>query len=111
MMGITLSNLPSQSFSILLDTHQYDFLVRYINANGAPGVGVMAISIARDNIPVVTGGRAVPLFPLIPYKYLEAGEGNFVFVTLRGEYPNYTQFGITQSLLYLSQDELEAIRE
>jgi hypothetical protein len=110
MIELTLSNIPNQSFSIQLDGHQYDWVVRSINANNMLNVGIMAVDIMRDNIPLVTGARATPLFPLLPYRYLENNDGNFIFVTLNGQYPDYTQFGITQALIYVSQTELEAIR-
>lgn len=111
MIEIMLNNNPNQSFSIQLENHQYDFVVKSINANNIDGVGVMAISIARDGVQVVSSTRAMPVFPLIPYRYLEDNEGNFFFITLNNEYPNYTQFGITQSLIYLTASEWEALRD
>ena len=111
MIEIILSMNPNQSFSIQLGGHQYDFSVRSINANNVDGVGIMTVSIARDNIQIVRNTRAIPFFPVIPYQYLEEGEGNFFFATLNNEYPNYMQFGITQSLLYLLDSELEVLRD
>lgn len=111
MLEINLNNNPNQSFSIQLETHQYDFLVKSINPNNVNGAGVMAVSIARDSVQIVSNTRAMPLFPLIPYRYLEQGQGNFFFITLMNSYPDYNQFGITQSLLYLSETELEALRD
>lgn len=110
MIEISLSQTPNQSFSIQLNSHQYDMTIRSVNANDILGVGIMAIDILKDNVAIVTGNRCNPFSPLIPYNYLENGEGNFFFFTLNNEYPNYTQFGITQALLYLSPTELEVIR-
>lgn len=110
MIEIILSQTPNQSFSIELEGHQYDFIFMSINTNNLPGVGIMAVDIVRDNILLVSGNRLPPLFPLIPYRYLENGEGNFIFTTLNDDYPDYNQFGITQSLLYLTASEVEVIR-
>jgi uncharacterized protein DUF6983 len=110
MLILNLSNDPNQSFSIQLDTHQYNFILKSINTNNTPGVGIMAVDIIRDNIPIVLGNRCMPFFPLIPYLYLENTEGNFSFFTLNNDYPDYTQFGITQFLAYLSPEDLEALR-
>lgn len=111
MLELVLSNNPNQSFTVQLEMHQYDIAVKSINPNNVPGVGVMAVSISRDNVPIVRNLRAAPLVPLIPYAYLENGEGNFFFFTLNNDYPDYMQFGITQSLLYLTNTELEALRD
>jgi hypothetical protein len=111
MIEINLSNNPSQSFSIQLDMHQYDFVIKSINPNNIDGTGIMAVSIARDGVQILQNSRAAPVSSLIPYQYLEEGQGNFFFITLRDEYPNYMQFGITQSLLYLTNSELGALRD
>jgi hypothetical protein len=68
----------------------------------------MTVTIIRDNILIISNVRAVPQSPLIPYQYLEAG--NFIVTTDNDEYPIYTQFGITQYLVYLTQSELEELR-
>lgn len=101
MIEIPLQAIPNQTFSILLDNIQYDFRIEVTN-------NVMSFDIVRNNVPIVTGQRAVAGYPIIPYRYLE--NGNFVVLTMNGDYPDYTQFGITQSLIYASLIELEALR-
>lgn len=100
MIEIPLQALPNQSFSILLDQTQYDIRIESTN-------NVMSFDIVRNNIAIVTGARSIAGFPIIPYKYLE--DGNFIILTMNEEYPDYTQFGITQSLIYASQAEIEAM--
>jgi hypothetical protein len=101
MILIPLANVPNQSFSIVLDGNQYDIWV-YVTNN------VSAIDIDRNNTEILLGQRIIPNYPIIPYRYLEAG--NFIVVTENGDYPIYTQFGVTQFMIYASQAELVAFR-
>jgi hypothetical protein len=101
MLEINLQAIPNQTFSITLDSNNYD-----IEINAA--TGCVGMSIVRNNIEVVTGMRVVAGFPVIPYQYLE--DGNFVFTTANDDLPDWEQFGITQTLVYVSAAELAAIR-
>lgn len=101
MIEIPLSAIPNQSFSIQLDDSIYDIKIKFL-------INFMAIDLSRNNEVILKGIRLVPGFPVIPFKYLE--QGNFILITANGEYPNYNQFGINQSLFYASQNELEAFR-
>ncbi len=98
---ISLQAIPNQTFSLTLDDHIYDITLKEAN-------GIMAAFISRDNVRIVSGMRVVCGYPLIPYEYLESG--NFIFLTADNDLPYYTQFGITQSLIYFSREELEVIR-
>lgn len=101
MLLVPISAVPNQSFSIVLDGNQYDMSI-YVTNN------VSAIDIKRNNVDILLGSRIVPNSPIIPYRYLE--NGNFVFATEDGAYPFYTEFGVTQSLFYFSQSEIDEIR-
>jgi hypothetical protein len=101
MIEIPLQAIPNQSLSILLGESQWDIRIK------AAG-NIMAFDISENNVPIVTGQRAVAGYPIIPYEYLE--DGNFVLLTMNDEYPDYTQFGVTQSLIYTSETELETFR-
>lgn len=68
----------------------------------------MSIDVIRDNVPILLGSRMLPNAPLIPYRYLESG--NFVMLCDGEEYPTYTSFSDTQSLVYVTVAELEALR-
>lgn len=108
MIIVPTSAIPNQSLSINLDGNVYDVRIRACNDSGIPGNVVMAFDIAINGTEIVTGTRAVPDFPLIPYGYLE--NGNFVLATVDGDYADWREFGITQNLVYVSQAELDAIR-
>jgi hypothetical protein len=101
MKEIPLTAIANQTLSIRLDDRLYDITIKELN-------NAMGVTIVRDGITIVTNALAVAGAPLIPYRYLE--DGNFIIITLDDEIPYYTQFGITQSLIYASQSELEAIR-
>ena len=101
MIFIPLSNVPNQSFSIVLDGNQYDIWLYVAN-------NVTAIDLVRNNEDILLGHRIPANSLVIPYRYLE--DGNFVFVTENADYPIYTEFGITQFMFYLSQQELIDLR-
>lgn len=102
MIEIPLSNDPSQSFSIQINDNFYNFRIKNT-------LSFMVVSIARNDTQLISNSRAMAGFQLIPYRYLENGEGNFAFITENNEYPFYTQFEKNQYLFYLSNDELELI--
>jgi len=106
MQEIPIVNSPNQSLSLTLDNNRYDIRIHACKDNS--GNLVMAFDIAINGNAVVTGVRAVPGFPIIPFSYLE--NGNFALITQNDDYPDYTQFGVTQNLIYASQVELDTLR-
>lgn len=101
--NIPIEAIPNQSLSIQLDKVRYGIRFRDIG-------GMMSADISIDNQLIIEGLRVVGGYPLIPYKYLEGDGGNFIFLTELGDLVYWDQFGITQSLLYFSVEELETIR-
>ena len=98
MIDIALDPLPNQSVSVRLADSLYTLTIKACR-------GVMAIDVQRDQEYVVRGLRLVAGTPVLPYDYLEDG-GNFVLLTENGEYPDYALFGISQSLLFLTTEEI-----
>lgn len=102
---IPLEAIPNQSFTTVVNNIQYNFSIKFTGI-------VMSATIVRNNTLIISNVRMVPNsiilpnFPLIPYQYLENGNGNFYTITSNDEYPIYTQFGITQFLVYFSSDEI-----
>ena len=111
MQSIPLAAVPSQSFSITLDGDFYDIVIRLCGATTRtpPYVDgtVIAMDITRNQVPLLLGARCVPGTPVLLYPYLVTG--NFVWLTENGDLLDYTQFGISQFLIYASADELAAI--
>lgn len=100
MLNIDLQPIPNQSFSVILDGSVYDITIKETN-------GTMSYDMTRDNVPVLNGQRIVTGSVLIPYRYLQ--KGNFVLTTLNEELPDYTKFGSSQFLVYITADEVEAL--
>ncbi len=100
MISIPLSVLPNQSLSIRLDGVRHDLILRCLE-------DMMAVDVVRGGEPIVRGMRACAGTPLLPYPYQYAG--NLIFVTAGGKAPWYEEFGTTQSLMYMTQAEIEAL--
>ena len=101
MQTITIQAIPNQKFSVPLDGNQWDLEIRTTN-------GCVSVSAARNGEAIMSNIRVVAGTRVLPAKYQEAG--NFVFITQNYEIPDYTKFGITQSLIYISQAELDIVR-
>lgn len=102
MKNIAIQAIPNQAFTINLDSERFDFTIKETR-------GCMSVSITRDDIVLVEGFRMVAGTPLIPFKYLQ--KGNFFLITESQDLPYYTQFGVTQQLIYLTIDEVDAFLE
>jgi hypothetical protein len=101
MIDIDLAAIPNQTVSIRLDDQLYKITVRETR-------GVMSVDIVRDDVELVMGARIVAGTPLLPYLYQEVG--NFVLLTEDEEYPYYTKFGDSQSLVYVTPAEIATLR-
>lgn len=97
---IPLQATANQSLTVQLGTDRYVITVKV-------SVGCMAMTIERNDVTIVEGNRILAGEPIIPYHYLEAG--NFILLTQNDELPDWQQFGVTQSLVFLSEAEIEAI--
>lgn len=103
MIQLPIQQIPNQEFSINLEGSFYDIAIHETN-------GVMAVSIVRDTVAVVTNARAVAGFAIIPARYQEQGKGNFTFLTLNQQLPNWLRFNVSQDLVYFTGAELDALR-
>lgn len=102
MQQIPLQAIPNQKFNLLIDGNQWVIELKTTN-------GCTSASITLNGVVVVENARAAAAAKIIPAKYQE--NGNFVFVTQNSELPDYTQFGVTQRLIYFSAAELTLLRE
>ena len=101
MIEIELTRVPNQSMSIRLDDNLYNLTIKETN-------GCMSCTIVRNDITLLSNVRVVAGTPIIPYGYLESG--NFFISTLDDDLPDWNQFGISQSLIYISELEIGEIR-
>lgn len=107
MIQIPIQSIPNQSLSLQLDNNLYDINIQSTIDNPDGSSGICAIDISINNVVIVTGVRAVAGYPIIASLYQQ--NGNFQFVTMNDEYPDWRQFGVTQYFIYISQDELNII--
>ncbi len=100
MNNLPLSATPNQSFSARLDSSVYDIAIKTVG-------GTACIDVTRDGVSVLKGQRLTPGVPVFAYDYLQTG--NFLFTTLNDELPDYTKFGVSQMLYYITADEVAAL--
>lgn len=68
----------------------------------------MCCDINCNSIQLLNGTRIVAGFPIIPYPAYFQPNGNFLLLTTNEALPDYNEFGITQTLIYLSAAEITA---
>jgi len=102
MMSLPIQQLPNQSFSIQLDGNSWDFLLKTVE-------DTTVVSLTLNTVDILDSARAIVGSFIIPSQYQEAG--NFFFVTQNFLLPYYTQFGVTQALIYISAAELAILRQ
>tara|TARA_R110000851_G_scaffold100026_6_gene215467 strand:- start:173 stop:493 length:321 start_codon:yes stop_codon:yes gene_type:complete len=96
---VPLELLPNQSLTIELDSIRYGLRFHDLG-------GMMSVDISINDELIIEGQRCVGSDPLIPYRYLKADGGNFFFLTELGDIVYWDKFGMTQSLIYLTAEEL-----
>ena len=96
MIEIPLLSIPNQSFSINVENVIFDVSIKT--------TGVTVADITMDGVLKISSAKCMPNLPIIPYRYLE--HGNFFFITENDEYPDYTKFGSSQTLVYMTPDEM-----
>ena len=113
MIQVPITNVANQSLTIEAGGNIYDITLRLCaTATQNPPLyysnPIMVMDIITNNVPTILGQRLISGYPVIPYRYLESG--NFVFVTQNDDLPDWTQFGITQFLVYATSDEIASLR-
>lgn len=98
----SIAAIPNQTIQIPIGDH--DYTIRFIFCES-----FMAYDLSIDGVGVVTGSRVIYGQMLIPYSYQEV-DGNFILDT-DGIDPDYSEFGNTQFLRWLTPEESAAWRE
>lgn len=98
---IPLDSIPNQNLSIQLADNRYDLSIKSTKTS-------TIMTITRNETLLINNVRCVGGSPIIPYDYLRGEFGNFIFETQNEEIPYYTNFGITQFLVFASLSEIEA---
>lgn len=102
MIDVDLAAVPAQSVTIQIVDSIYVIDVIDI------GNDCMACSIERDGVQIISNVRITAGTPILPYEYQE--DGNFLMTTENDAIPYYTEFGVTQFLVYVTAEELAAYR-
>lgn len=103
MQQIPITAVANQKLTIQLEQVRYDITVKSIPF-------ISTCTIVRDGVTVVDNIRCLANQPLLPFQSQENQSGNFIWITQNEDYPEYTQFGITQFLLYITATEMAAFR-
>lgn len=101
MQTISLQAVPNQAFTIVLDNNEWSIRLKTAK-------NITCVSLTRNGIALLENTRALANKLIIPYRYLESG--NFLFITKNFQLPNYLEFGVTQSLVYVTAAELAEAR-
>lgn len=99
--AISLNAIPNQNFRFNSDSNSFDITLKAT-------AGCMSMSVDINGQDVIDNVRCVAWRVIIPSVYQE--NGNLMFMTQSLQLPWYTQFGISQTLVYFSQSELSSIR-
>lgn len=98
---IDLAAIPNQTFTTTLDSNRY--VVKIYQASN-----VMCCDISCNEVVLVSGGRMLPGEFLIPFFCYSGTNGNFLILTKDDDLVDYIQFGVTQTFIYLSVEEIAA---
>lgn len=103
MQTIPLEAIPNQEFTARVADQSFALRIKEAN-------GVMVADVTAGGVRLLSAVRIVAGTPIIPYAYL-GGAGNFVLLTDGGEMPAYEAFGVTQTLVYASAEEIAGLTE
>lgn len=103
--SIDLQPLPNQQFTLTINNINMNIDLKTAGDNDNQ-IMLFALQVNGEYVCPY-----VPVFAnqgVLPYKYMvsEAG-GNFFFETDADEYPNWSNFGSSCYLYFITQDELE----
>jgi len=101
MIQIPLQNNANQTATIILDNGFFAITLRTVN-NGAKNL--VLISISLNNTPLIINQVLTSGTLILGYLYLF--NGNFMLLANDDENPDYTKFGDSQVLIYISNKEL-----
>ena len=106
MYIIPLEQTPNQEFSVTIDDVFYQIRLRYWSPDNE---GVIFSQVKVGDNEWTGSTRCVPYQSLIPYTYQTNG-GNFYFICTDNHYPDYTKFNVEHKLIYMTNEELEELK-
>lgn len=100
MIIVQLLPIPTQELKLRILEELYTVQVRTTDK-------ATFISISRNDIKIISNQILIPNATLLRYDY-NISNGNFAFQTKNNELPDYNQFGVSQFLYYLTNEDLES---
>jgi hypothetical protein len=104
MMPIQLQAIPRQQTNFYADSQAYIVRVWF------DGDDTMFADITCNGVLVAAGIPCIVGMMLLANEYLEGAGGNFIWTTVSGDNPIYTNFGTSDILLYASVSEMAQAR-
>jgi len=96
--------IPNQSLNVVVNQQNCT-----INLWTKGAINYVYMDLFLNNNPIILG-RKLTLTGVLPYPYLQSVfNGNFAMLNTNGNIdinPDYKLFGITQQLIYYTQDEI-----
>jgi len=99
MYLVNLDKIPNQTFNVMLDNVDYRVALRSIK-------GLTYMSLWANGELLFYNQLCTPNAPVNPYRYVSIN-GRFCFACDTDDYPYYTQFGETQQLYFITQEEID----
>lgn len=100
MRIVPLAIVANQAFTVTIDGIRWSLGIKEAR-------GVLCVDISRSGVLLLSGIRAFAGEPVIPYKYIQTG--NFLFLTISDQLPDWREFGLSQFLVYLNADEISTL--
>ena len=101
-LSIPIKPVPNQRLNVVLNNQNCTITILTRGSHAF-------FSLFIDNNPVIQN-RKLSITPILPYDYLqEQFTGNMILINNdlnTEEVPEYTKFGVTQSLIYYTADEV-----
>lgn len=108
--SIDLQQIPAQQFAITLGGNNYDLRIYMMDYSMAYDLDINDSRNTReDGSWLVSGFKFVHGVPMLPYRHQEIN-GNLILTVPDEDEADYTMFGITQFLAYLTQEETDNYR-
>lgn len=102
MRVIDIDQTPNQSFSVTIDGNRWGLTIKQ-------AVSSMFADVTLNDVYLLRGQILVAGTPIIPYERMQAN-GNFILLTENDEMPNWERFGVDQTLVYATADEIAGAR-
>lgn len=111
-LNIPIQAIPNQTFNVVLGQQNCTINIWSAGYDIITNTPKSYLDLFLNNNPIYLG-RKLTLTPILPYAYLQAEFiGNLILLNNDGSTendPNYNLFGISQSLIYYIESDLNVL--